>query len=454
MRWIMPPKQILGWKFPIGQSADDALMPVLATLQGQSSDLVSNECLASAAINNIVSGVVSHGGLRPQPQPDAKLLGLSEKELHDFAEQAETLFLLWAGEKTCDFSSTLNFWEMESLVLRSCLEFGDVLVVRRAKEAPELFSLNLQLIEAQRIATPLEKSDNLFVRQGIELDRKTGQAKAFYIRTAHNHLDLNYQKIHVCDELGSKIIHLAHRKRISQTRGTPILANVIPLLKQLSRYMQAETEAAVLNSYVAFVTKTKDGSNPLPDYGVVGPEEPKREIPSKIAPNTNVHLQDGEDIQMLDPKRPSSNFDAFITSVLKSIGAELEIPYEVLLGSFTSSYSASRAAMIKAHQTYRIKRKWLVSTFHKQVWEWFITECVAKKYLHAPGFFESSLKRRAFLTCEWIGDSPLQLDPSREAQAAQDLYNLGIITKKTLTQMLTGQNYDKVLTQLKKEASS
>ena len=53
--------------------------------------------------------------------------------------------------------------------------------------------------------------------------------------------------------------------------------------------------------------------------------------------------------------------------------------------------------------------------------------------------------------CVWVGDPCLQLDRWKAAKAARELWELGIISKKTLTQMLTGHNYEGVVAQRARE---
>ena len=98
-------------------------------------------------------------------------------------------------------------------------------------------------------------------------------------------------------------------------------------------------------------------------------------------------LNPGEKIEIADAKRPSSNFDAFVTSLAKYVGAALEIPMEVLMKSFMSSYSASRAALLEAWKAFRMKRAWIAADFCQPVYELFLSEAIAKGRLHAPGFF-------------------------------------------------------------------
>lgn len=437
-----------GWSVSKNKTADEVILSSLEKLQAHSSDQIRNDALASAAINNLVTGTVG-SGLKPQPAIDYELLNISSEEAHEFTRKAEQLFQWWGASKACDFSKNHTFWEMESLVLRSALEFGDTFVLKRKKNSRTL-DLSLQMIEAPRVKTPLEIVDS-HIRAGLEHNEKTGEITHLYIANSNNFLHKTV-RFPLYDKQGNpQLIHLANKKRIGQSRGVPYLATVTPLLKQLSRFAEGETAAAVLNSFLAFVTKTRDGSSPLPDSGVVGASRNKRQIPNKITPSMNVHLREGESIEMLDPKRPNSNFSTFFDSIVKLIGAELEVPFEVLISSFNSSYSASRAAMVKAFQVYKLRRKWLVENFHKQVWDWFIESCIEKELLSAPGFFEDPIKRLAYTSCEWVGDSALQLDPVKEAAGAGKLHELGVISKKTLTQLLTGQNYENVVEQRKKE---
>ena len=438
-----------GWSYGGNRTANEAILSCLEKLQSQSSDQIRNDALASAAINNMVTGTVG-SGLKPQPAIDCEFLSISDEKAHEFSRKAERLFQWWAISKTCDFSRNHTFWEMEALLIRSTLEFGDSFVLKRKRSSSPILDLSLQMIEAPRVKTPLEHSSP-YMKAGLELSQKTGEIAAIYVSSEGKTFLPEFIRVSVHDADGHlQLIHLANKKRIDQSRGIPYLATVTPLMKQLSRFAEGETAAAVLNSFLAFVTKTRDGSSPLGDSGVVGGGK-KRQVPQKISPQMNVHLREGESIEMLDPKRPNSNFSSFFDAIVKLIGAELEIPFEVLISSFNSSYSASRAAMVKAFQVYKLRRKWLVENFHKQVWDWFIEDCILKGHLDAPGFFDDPIKRLAYTSCDWVGDSSLQLDPVKEANGAGKLYELGVISKKTLTQLLTGQNYENVVEQRRKE---
>ena len=98
----------------------------------------------------------------------------------------------------------------------------------------------------------------------LELDKK-GRQVAYHVRME----DDTYKRIPARGERsGRRIAWLKYgtEKRLDEVRGQPILALVLQSLKELDRYRDAETRAAVINSILAlFVTKGEDkiGSTPF-----------------------------------------------------------------------------------------------------------------------------------------------------------------------------------------------
>ena len=92
----------------------------------------------------------------------------------------------------------------------------------------------------------------------------------------------------------------------------------------------------------------------------------------------------------------------------------------------------------------------MVNNFHSDVWEWFLSSCIAKGMLEAPGFFDCRVKKQAYLQCQWIGEGALQIDPSKEADSFRKLHELGVISKENICKAL-GIDYETTKNQLKKE---
>jgi len=109
-----------------------------------------------------------------------------------------------------------------------------------------------------------------------------------------------------------------------------------------------------------------------------------------------IELDTDEEIQIADPKRPNDSFDPFFISIVKQIGAALEIPFEVLLLHFTSSYSASRAALLVAWKFFMGRRIWLTRNFNQPIYEEFMTEAYIRGRLPLNGYFDDPNVKQAW----------------------------------------------------------
>lgn len=128
-------------------------------------------------------------------------------------------------------------------------------------------------------------------------------------------------------------------------------------------------------------------------------------------------------------------------AMCEQVGAALEIPADLLLMSFNSSYSASRAALLEAWKGFRMRREWLTDDFCKPVYEIWLTEAVARGRITAPGFLTDPAIRQAYLKSEWIGPSQGQLDPTKEVAAAISAIDNGLSTREAEAIKLNGSEY-------------
>jgi hypothetical protein len=62
------------------------------------------------------------------------------------------------------------------------------------------------------------------------------------------------------------------------------------------------------------------------------------------------------------------------------------------------------------------------------VYELWLANEVAAGRIAAPGYFTSAVVRHAWSGCQWVGDGPGSLDPSKEVAAAKERVALGIST--------------------------
>ncbi len=430
--------------------ADSDIIYDLPALRDRSRDLARNNPIATGAINTVVTNVVGTG-VKLQASIDRSVLGLSEDQADEWEKNAERIFKIWSKE--CDLTRIQTFSELQDLIFRSVLESGDVFVIRRFEErAGEYFGLKLQVIEADRVDNPLGVAD---FSGGVEIDNN-GAPKAYHVMKYHpgasGKIDRDFVKVPAFSKDGEKlVIHAYDRRRPGQSRGVPYLAPVIEALKQLDKYSEAELMAAVVSAMFTVFVKTEDGEGFAPSSGGdAGFDKSELELGNGMV----IDLANGESIEVANPGRPNANFDPFFVSIVRQIGVALELPFEVLIKHFTASYSASRAALEQAWQFYRGRRDWLVTKLCNPVYEWVISEAVARGDLHAPGFFDDPIIREAYLSASWVGPSRIQLDPLKEAKADRELIDIGVKTISEVTAEKTGGDWERKHPQRVKEKTA
>lgn len=448
-----------GWLTSDGSADVDTLFD-LPTLRRQSSDLVRNEPIPAGIIGGYVTSVVGTG-VKPQSRIDHEFLKLTEQQADEWQRMAERIFAQVAEKPHWDLERKLNFYQQQATVERAKLERGDLVAIRRyAENKNKVLGLAVQLVEADRIATPLEYQADEKIRAGVELG--SDGAPAFYhILQRHpgERLFLNandkFAKVPAFDaDENPVVLHILNRLRPGQTRGVPLLAPVIEPLKQLGRYTEAEITAAVISGMFAVFVESEASVSPMggaiPGRVNSQPVTPNNSPIQKMQSGMIVDLKPGEKISIAEASRPNTAFEGFITAVFKQIGIGIGLPYEVMMRSYNTSYSAARAAIIDAWNTFLQERQQLVDMFCQPCWEWAIHEAVARGLLAAPGFFDNPLVRQAYLQTEWVGQTMPSIDPLKEAAAATAWNALNVLPLQTISAQ-NGRDFDRDYKQIVRE---
>ena len=449
------------WR-PRSGSADSDTLGNLSTLRARARDLSRNTPVAAGAVATVVSNVVGTG-LVCQPEIDTEFLGLSEEEADAFETAALREWRHFAA--TCDISGVQCFEEMQALALRMVLDSGDGVVLRKWREDPgAIYGTRLQFVEADRLATPgfstlpMPQPNGETLVAGVYVDRD-GRHVAYSIADRHpgdfRATAIAFTRIAARTAEGdAAVLHLYDRLRPDQTRGVPYLSPVVEHLKQIGDYSDAEVTAAVVGAMITVFIESP-GPSDTDDNPPIGEKDASLEANQvKLGNGAIVGLGPGEKATSPIPSRPNTNFDPFMQAFLRQVGVALELPFEVLVQHFTSSYSASRAALEMAWQLFRRRRKWLAEVFCQPVYEWFMAEAVARGRLSAPGFFADPLVRAAYCRAAWIGQSKMSLDPLREANADKVDVELGVKTREQICAERTGGEFADKVAQLAKEKAA
>ena len=444
-------KSMVGWDSTAG-SPDEDITDNLGKLRERSRDLFMGSPLATGALKRIRTNVVG-SGLVLNSQIDYGFLGMTPEEAMVWEANTEREFALWSDTQECDASRMMTFGQMQSLVLISALMNGDAFAALPVvKRAGSIYDLRVLLIEADRICNPSIVPQGKDIKQGVEVD-KFGAPVKYYIAKKHPGstsvlIKKDVQPVAVFGNKSGRrnILHIYQDlERIGQRRGAPLLSPVIETLKQLTRYTEAELMASVVAGMFTVFVKTPYPEQPLANSIPVADRVDDEDFNSyEMGNGAIVGLGEGEDVEIANPGRPNTAFDGFVMSLCRWIGVALELPFELLVQHFTSSYSASRAALLEAWKMFRMRRKWLTQQFCQPIYEEWLAEAVAKGRINAPGFFSDPAIRAAWSGAEWYGPSQGQLNPLMEANAAKVRIQEELSTREREAAEITGESWEKI----------
>lgn len=448
------------WNVDAGSPTTD-IIGDLPTLRSRSRDQMRNAPIALGALNITNSHSIGTG-LSCNPAINAALLGMSDDAAEAWQRNTRARFEVWAKSKACTLDRRHNFYQAQGLIYRSTKESGDHFVVTPLMQRDNQTMLVLQLVEADRVCNPDRKPDTATLIDGIELSPETGEAIRVHIAQNHPGDRLTRNTWTPIDMRGAgtgrrNVLHIFKPLRPGQVRGVPWIAPILETLKQLSQYTEAELKAAVDSAVTSFFTKMDPEA-----FAELYDDEAKSTIikagqkwDGKIAGNNKVvNLLPGEEVQNFTPGRPNPQFDPFVMALLRQVGAALEIPLEVLVMHFQSSYTAARGAFMMAWKFFRMERDMMETETCQPVYELWLDNEVSQGFIPAPGFFADPIIRAAWCGAVWTGDGPGSVDPGKEVDAAQKRVALGISTKQAESILFDGVDWETKHRQRVKETNA
>lgn len=462
-------RSLKGFNASSGSPAEDIDLNNM-TLRQRGRMLYMASPIAAAAINTNRTKIVG-SGLHMKCAVNRDVLGISESAAKDWQKKTEAEWKLWAERKeNCDCLGISDFYELQGTVVKSQLMSGDVFVIMDRANTSSLnpYTLRLHIVEADRISTPLNMVKNLSgsiteginpvnnnrIFDGVEVDSH-GKAVAYHICNVYpfqiTSIEPKWTRVEI---FGKKtglpnILHIFNAERPDQYRGVTYLAPAIEVLLQQRRYTESELMAALVQSFLTawISTGTDQTNNPLDSVGdgnidgysgeqsediTVGENE------YEMGPGIINHLAPGESVNFGNPNIPTTGFESFTKMMCKIAGSSMELPYDVMIKEFDSSYSASKGALEEAWQTFKMRRSWFVGDFCQPVYECWLAEAVALGRIKAPGFFNDPLIRSAWCGAKWNGPAQTHLDPLKEANANRIMVERGWKTNDQITR----EHYD------------
>jgi lambda family phage portal protein len=256
---------------------------------------------------------------------------------------------------------------------------------------------------------------------GVELDAN-GKPVAYWMFEEHPHhrdqFGTRTARKHVrvpADE----IIHCFIQERAGQTRGVPMMSNVLSRLKMLDGYEEAELVASRIGaSKMGFFT------SPSGDE-FVGDDNDNGVPIMEAEPASFVQLPEGMDFKPFDPQHPTTAFSDFEKAILRGIASGLGVSYVSLSNNLEGvSYSSIRQGTIEDRDHYKMLQQFMVDHFVDDVYRSWLEQAMTYGAVTLPitkyDIFADSVtyRPRGF---SWV-------DPQKEIRASIDAVSNGIIS--------------------------
>lgn len=434
------------------ESADTTIDGYIETIRSKSRDLNRNNAIASGATGTVVNNTILNG-LKPQSVIDSKAIGIDDEKAKAFQTAAEKVYSRWVPTASSDLQ--MNFNELQSLAVRQILESGESIFVRRAIKDPKRrpYLLALEAIEGDRLDDPKRSITGSNVKFGIEKD-KNGVPSNYHFLMYHpgdSRPPVNgyndSKPVPAYDSKGRPMVfHFFPRLRPGQSRGIPFFAPVLDTFKILADYMEAELVAARVGACFAAFVET---DNPYTvGYGRSDQTNDAGQRLEGMEPGAIEYLAGGQKITFSDPKRPGNTFNSFVELVVRSIGAALGLPYELIFKDFSkTNYSSARAALLQAYRVFQDLQQLIIDHLCQPVYEILIEEAFLRGELPVGDFYRNQWEYTRAL---WTPPGWKSVDPLKETQANKIAVSMGFKSRADVCAE-SGDDWEQKATQIARE---
>lgn len=369
-------------------------------------DLDRNHDLARGILDVLVRNVVGPTGIGVEPQP----LGADGNV---DLEQARLLSSLWEQySRYPEVTAEFNRGRSEQLLCRSWLRDGEAFWQYLEGIVPFLthasgLPFSLELLECDLL--PMEYSDPLRnISQSIEVD-SWGRPVAYWVYKQHpGDPFVGIPDMKRVDT--GRIGHLKLVDRIGQRRGVSMFAAVLNRLDDLKDYEESERIAARIAASLAAVIK-KGQPDDLTDPAASTPNAARNFAmqPGMIMDT----LYPGEDVSIIDSKRPNPNALIWRNGQLQAIAAGTQSSASSISRNYNGSYSSQRQELVEIEQSYNLLRYAFIDMHTAEVYRRFVAaQVLAGNVKPARGISFDQFCQSIFIppSMPWI-------DPLKEAEA-------------------------------------
>jgi lambda family phage portal protein len=392
-----------------------------AAIRTQARHLARNHDIARGALNTLVNNTVGAAGIGIEPQPLTR-----DGELHDdYARQLRDAWKTWS--RTPEVTTRLPWPRLQRALARAWFRDGEVFAQILTGPVtglryPGPVPLALEAFESDYIPFDLNDAPRGLI-QGFELNawgrplaihairREPAQPGGVRLAGQGNTHRIPWERL----------LHLASLDHIGQIRGMSVFASVITRLEDIKDYEESERVAAKIAAMLtAYIKKgTPDLYTDARDPAAA---------PRTVALNPGTIIDDlapGEEVGMIDSRRPNPNLITFRQGQLRAVAAGLSASYSSISRDYNGTYSAQRQELVEQWIHYAVLCDEFTGEIVQPTWEAFVRAAHLSGTIPIPPNLDPATAADALFVAQampWI-------DPIKEADAYARLLEIDAISK-------------------------
>lgn len=409
-----------------GGSPNHLVQQGAVALRNQARFLERNHDICRGILRTLVNNVVGPVGIGIEPQPRR-----ADGTIHeDYAKALRDAWRDW--QRRPEVTWRMTWAKAQRMAARGWFRDGETFAQMLTGAVPYLdhgtrVPLSLELFEADMV--PMEFSDaTRKIRQGIETNAWGRFTGAWVYKTHPGDMPGLMQAGDMKRIPSERLLHLVSLDRLHQLRGVSEFASIITRVEDVKDYEESERVAAKLAARLTMYVKRNSPDGFDAERDAREKDADGNVIPREIELQAGTIIDSlavGEEIGLVDSKRPNPNALTWRMGQLRAAAAGIGASYSSIARDYDGTYSAQRQELVEQWVHYAVLTDEFTGMFVQPTWEAFVQAADLSGVVPRPADVTPESADDAL----FVGQSMPWIDPMKEAMAWLTLVRAGFASE-------------------------